>query len=380
MKLKDLFDAKLVRDLASEISQADPTFDAAGFVESGLDGLDRLELTGRAWHLAEVLQRYLPQPFSKAAAVLTASLGTEVSPAGENGLSPLRYMPHVFFVQKYGLGDFEAAMRAQYELTKRFSAEWSIRAFLVRYPERTYERLLQWARDENAHVRRLVSEGTRPRLPWAPRLRAFQDDPRPVIALLELLKDDPERYVRRSVANNLNDIAKDHPDLAAEVCHRWSAGASPDREWIVSHALRSLAKKGHREALKTLGAGGKPNVSLARVQLAPRNVKLGRILRFSFEVTNTGTRLQNLLINYAVHFVKANGTTRAKVFNSYCCSSDSVTQKEIRYELPQPGNEHSNATLEKCIGNGSLRRIIYSTYSTRPGASRGAFDSADRHR
>ncbi len=124
-KLKNLFDANLVHGLASDISRAYPDFDAAGFVESGLDGLDQLELTARAWRLAEALQTYLPQPFTRAADVLVASLGPELPPTGENGLSPLRYMPHVFFVQKYGLDHFEAAMGVQYELTKRFSAEWS---------------------------------------------------------------------------------------------------------------------------------------------------------------------------------------------------------------------------------------------------------------
>ena len=222
-KLKDFFNAGLVREIASNISRACPDFDAAGFVRVGLDGLDHLELTQRGWHLAEALQEYLPQPFSKAADVLVASLGPEHAGSDEFGMAPFRYLPHVFFVQKYGLDDFEAAMRAQYELTKRFSAESSIRAFLVRYPEQTYARLLDWARDENVHVRRLVSEGSRPRLPWAPRLPAFQKDPQPVIALLELLKDDPERYVQRSVANNLNDIGKDHPEVAVAVCRRWSA-------------------------------------------------------------------------------------------------------------------------------------------------------------
>lgn len=205
-------------------------------------------------------------------------------------------------------------MAAQYEITKRFSAEFCIRAFLVRHPERTLARLLDWARDESVHVRRLVSEGTRPRLPWAPRLRAFQQDPRPVIRLLELLKDDPERYVQRSVANNLNDISKDHPDLAVETCRRWLIGGALHRKWIVKHALRFLVKKGHRGALDTLGVGSRPDVTVGAVRLAPRGVKLGGELRFSFEVVSTGKRSQELLIDYVVHFVKANGATRPKVF------------------------------------------------------------------
>ena len=205
-------------------------------------------------------------------------------------------------------------MHVQYELTKRFSAESSIRPFLVKYPEDTYARLREWASDGNVHVRRLVSEGIRPRLPWAPRLRAFQEDPHPVIALLELLKDDPERYVQRSVANNLNDIGKDHADLAVETCRRWLIGASPAREWIVRHALRSLVKKGHSGALETLGVGDKPKVSITNAQLVRRRVKIGGGLRFSFEITSTGKKDQALLIDYAVHFMKANGTTRPKVF------------------------------------------------------------------
>jgi 3-methyladenine DNA glycosylase AlkC len=287
--------------------------------------LERLELMARASHITDVMFDHLPRPFAAAAEILVASLGPELAGTDGFGLAPFRYMPHVLFVQKYGLDDFEAAMQVQYEMTKRFSAESSIRAFLVKYPEDTYARLLQWARDENVHVRRLVSEGTRPRLPWAPRLRAFQEDPRPVIALLDILKDDPELYVRRSVANNLNDIGKDHPDLAVEVCRRWSTALSPEREWIVRHALRSLVKSAHRGALETLGVGGRPSVTVTRVRLDPSVVKVGGELRFSFEITSTGKKVQELLIDYAVHFVKANGATRPKVF------------KLRRIELPPAG-------------------------------------------
>lgn len=313
-KLKHFFSERIVRSTASDLRRVHPAFRERPFVGACMTGLSDLELTARAWHIADVMHDYLPRPFAAAAEILVASLGPELARTDEFGLAPFRYLPHVFFVQKHGLEDFEAAMHTQYELTKRFSAESSIRAFLARYPENTYARLVEWARDESVHVRRLVSEGTRPRLPWAPRLRAFQEDPRPVIALLELLKDDPERYVQRSVANNLNDISKDHPDLAVEVCRWWSTGASPGRAWIVKHALRSLVKKGDRGALETLGVGGKPNISVTRVRLAPPSVKLGGELRFSFEIANTGKRDQELLVDYAVHFVKANGSTRPKVF------------------------------------------------------------------
>jgi 3-methyladenine DNA glycosylase AlkC len=313
-KLKHFFNEALVRSIAGELRRAHPSLRERPFVDACMTGLGGLELTGRGWHIAEVMHEHLPRPFAAAAEILVASLGPELAGTGGFGLAPFRYLPHVFFVQKYGLDAFEPAMRAQYELTKRFSAESSIRVFLVRYPEETYARLREWARDDNVHVRRLASEGTRPRLPWAPRLRAFQEDPRPVIALLELLKDDPERYVQRSVANNLNDIGKDHPDLAVEVCRRWSDGASPARSWIVRHALRALVKKGHRGALATLGVDGKPAVRITGVRLVPRSVRIGGQLRFSFTIASTRKKVQELLIDYAVHFVKANGATRPKVF------------------------------------------------------------------
>jgi 3-methyladenine DNA glycosylase AlkC len=141
-------------------------------------------------------------------------------------------------------------MTAQHELTRRFSAEFSIRPFLIHAPERTLARLMEWTSDRDPHVRRLCSEGSRPRLPWAVRLPDFVKNPRPVLPILEALKDDPELYVRRSVANHLGDIAKDHPVLAFDLCERWLRGASENRKWLIRHALRHPAKKGDQRALK----------------------------------------------------------------------------------------------------------------------------------
>ena len=141
-------------------------------------------------------------------------------------------------------------MTAQRELTRRFSAEFSMRPFLVRWPERTLARLMDWTRDPDPHVRRLCTEGTRPRLPWAMRIPAFVADPRPTLPILEALKDDPDLYVRRSVANHLGDIAKDHPALAFQICGRWLESATPERCWLIRHAVRHPAKKGVAEAIR----------------------------------------------------------------------------------------------------------------------------------
>jgi 3-methyladenine DNA glycosylase AlkC len=147
-------------------------------------------------------------------------------------------------------------MRAQYELTQRFTAEFSIRPFLIQHQERTLARLMEWTRDASPHVRRLCSEGSRPRLPWAQRIPEFIRDPRPTLPILEALKDDAELYVRRSVANHLGDIAKSHQELAFEICAGWLRKASAERKWLIRHALRLPCKKLNKEAMKLRKAAG----------------------------------------------------------------------------------------------------------------------------
>lgn len=312
-QLRHFYDGRIVRSIARDLRRVYTRFDTADFSRECLAALDELSLTERAAHIAEVMRRHLPKNAQKAIELLIDSLGPPLVSSEAFGMEPFRYLPHVLFVARYGLDHFETSMRAQYELTQRFSAESSIRSFLIRYPEETYERLVEWSSDPSVHVRRLVSEGSRPRLPWAQRLRQFQKDPRPVIDLLERLKDDPERYVQRSVANNVNDIAKDHPDLAVEVCRRWLEQPTAERRWIVNHALRSLIKRGHRGAMKLLGYSARVRVEIAAVRV-PKRVRLGQTLRISFDVVNTSRAGQEILVDYAIDFVKANGGRSAKVF------------------------------------------------------------------
>jgi 3-methyladenine DNA glycosylase AlkC len=313
-ELRHFFDERVIGSVAADLRRAHPSLDRDAFVEECLDGLGELPLLARAWRIAEVMHRHLPARFPEAARVVVASLGPPLGAADGLGMEPFRYLPHVFLVARHGLDHFEPSMEALRELTRRFTSEYGIRPFLVRHPERTLDRLRAWASDPDVHVRRLVSEGTRPRLPWAPRLRAFQEDPAPGLALLELLRDDPERYVQRSVANHLNDVGKDHPALLVETCRRWAVDAPPARRWIVGHALRSLVKKGDRGALGVLGFGKATPFRVERVRLAPRRVRMGGRIAFSLDLVNGARRPASLLVDYAVHFVKASGATRPKVF------------------------------------------------------------------
>lgn len=313
--LKNSFGDRIPRRIAAAITAVHPQFDGRAFLREALLEYDALSLTARAERIARALRRYLPADYPRAIAVLLASLGPKLPPEdGVKGMAPFLYLPHVIFVRLFGLEHFEESMRAQHELTQRFTAEFSIRAFLEKYPQETLARLRAWARDPSADVRRLVSEGTRPRLPWAPRLRAFQADPRPVLELLELLKDDPALYVRRSVANNLNDISKDHPALACETARRWLQDATPQRRWIVRHALRSAIKRGDPRALTLLGFGRRASVTISKRSVAPKRVRIGGEVTIELTITSAAARTQRLMADLRVHYVKASGKARAKVF------------------------------------------------------------------
>jgi 3-methyladenine DNA glycosylase AlkC len=229
-------------------------------------------------------------------------------------MAPFFYLPHLLFVAQHGLEHFDISMRAQYELTKRFSAESSIRPFIAKYPDRTFRVLHGWTADTNAHVRRLVSEGTRLRLPWAQCVPWLDAHPERVIQLLEALKDDPTTLVRRSVANNLNDLGKVRPDLLIRTCASWLADASPERRALVEHALRSAVKRGQTEALALLGFGERVSVSVEAVRIDPSRVPIGGRVSIGFVLRSRSRAPQNLLVDVALHFVKANGQTAPKVF------------------------------------------------------------------
>jgi 3-methyladenine DNA glycosylase AlkC len=312
-ELKKQFGESVPRAIAQTILTVHAEFPHAAFLKDALAGYVPLSLTGRGFHIAAALRRHLPQDYPVAIRILLAAADQPHEHRAAGGMAAFFFMPHLFFVAQHGLDHFEDSMRAQYLLTQRFTAEFSIRAFLEKHPQKTLQRLREWARDPSEHVRRLVSEGTRPRLPWAPRLRAFQKDPRPVLELLELLKDDPSLYVRRSVANNLNDIGKDHPKLLTATAKRWLRGASLERRWVVNHALRSAVKRADAGALGALGYGAAPRVAVRKVSIKPARPKIGGDVTISFALVNQAASRQRVMADLVVHFVKARGTG-AKTF------------------------------------------------------------------
>jgi len=312
--LKSQYGPEIPARIASMIARVHAAFPKKAFLRDALAGYEALELMPRGRHIARALRTHLPQDVPSALDILIASIEPPRAEVEGSGLAPFLYLPHTVYVADYALKHFDAAMRAQHALTQRFTAEFSIRPFIEKYPERTLALLRTWTRDPSPHVRRLVSEGTRPRLPWASRLRALQRNPQPALELLELLKDDPALYVRRSVANHLNDIGKDHPELLNSTARRWLKNASPERAWIVRHALRSAIKRGDAGALAVSGFGSKAEVTVRGKSITPQRTRIGGVITIAFELVNKLPRKQRVLADLRVHYMKASGKTAPKVF------------------------------------------------------------------
>ena len=342
--LKNLLDAAVVKAAARHLQRAASSrgrgrgkpqaidFDARRFEALALDGLHDLEFKARADHIASALEACLPTDFPAAADLIEASLAPPLpddpiagSTHADEGLAGWIVWPLGEFVARRGLGQPARALRCLHALTQRLTAEFALRPFIVHHPQLVFDTLAVWAHDPSAHVRRMASEGSRPRLPWGLRLQAQVADPSPALPLLEALQDDPSDYVRRSVANHLNDIAKDHPALVADWLRRHLPGASDARRALLRHASRTLIKQGHPDVLGLWGLG-RPFKGTATLRVSPARLKLGGALRIELDLQSTHGRAQTLEVDYRVHHVRADGSTSPKVFKGW------------RLELPERGS------------------------------------------
>lgn len=316
---KNLFNTRLIAGRAKHLKRVSGDFPAARFRKLAGKNLKSLELKQRSEQICDALTATLPENFNAAVDTLLASLHPESRQAlselvvDDKGLRGWAIMPMAEFIARHGLHDPERSLQALQQLTSRFTAEFAIRPFLLHHPEISLVYANRWAVDDNEHVRRLASEGTRPRLPWGMRLHAYVKDPSPLMPILEKLKDDHSEYVRRSVANSLNDIARDHPAKVAEVAGRWLQDASTDRERLVKHACRSLIKMGHPATLKALGYVA-ARVRCRDLSVSPECISMGASVVLAVTLGSTVKRDQPLIVDYIVHHQKANGSTSPKVF------------------------------------------------------------------
>ncbi len=307
--LKNLLHPGVVTAIADQLDRNAGGFDRKTFLALAGDGLEALELMQRSLQIRDALVASLPQPFAEAAAILAASLPQNAAA----GISGWALLPVSQYIALRGLDDFDISLSLLRALTPHFTAEFGIRVFIDRDQERALATIRSWTGDANHHVRRLASEGTRPRLPWAMRLPKLVRDPQPILPILTALLDDPEDYVRRSVANSLNDIAKDHPDQVAAFVAKHIDDASPERRQLLRHASRTLLKQGHAAALSNFGFAAPSGID-AHLSLDRSEIVLGESLGLRLTISHRAKTSQKMMIDYAVHHRKANGTTAPKVF------------------------------------------------------------------
>ncbi len=303
--LKDILGPQALAIIADAGVSASTRFDRASFLSAASDGLGTLSIMERVRHIADALYAALPPRYMDALEIIRAMV---------------RKLTHGFqavavteYVARYGLGDFDRSMDALVDLTRFGTAEFAIRPFLVQDTERTLATMQRWTGSADEHVRRLASEGGRPRLPWASRIPALSCDPTLAAQILEALKADPSAYVRKSVANHLNDIAKDRPDWLLDRLAEWPIDDS-NTAWIIRHALRTLIKKGEPRALALIGVRHGALVTVRRFSIEPHDVRLGETIAIDAELASTSRDDQRLVVDYRIHYARAGGKTAAKVF------------------------------------------------------------------
>lgn len=303
--LKDAFDPAFVAKLGQACKTLQSDFNETAFLKAALPkNWADFSLKARMRHLSIQLGAHLKGDFPQQLQVILALAPQFNSLAG---------MLFPDFVEVHGQADPNRSIPALAQLTQHFSSEFAVRPFLQQHPERMLQQHLAWAEHPNEHVRRLASEGIRPRLPWGQDVPWVKKDPAIVLPILEKLRNDPSEYVRRSVANNLNDISKSHPELVLELAQRWvDRVATTDA--LLKHALRGLLKKGHPQAMQLFGFGGEVAFELSPVLISPNSLAIGQKLSFAFELQHIGPHPAKYRLEYLLHYVKMNGSLSPKVF------------------------------------------------------------------
>jgi 3-methyladenine DNA glycosylase AlkC len=305
-RLKDrFFTPQSIDAFAAVVKKHAPSFDDVAFVNAlNDDSFQGLELMQMARRATERLRTLLPDSYAEAVAILS-----EIAPEAK-GMEAF-CMPT--FVELYGLEDWDTSLPAMTLITRYASCEFAVRPFILSDPPRAMAYLEGLTGDPHPNVRRFASEGCRPRLPWGVSLPLFKKDPAPILPILERLKDDESEFVQRSVANNLNDISKDHPDLVLDICGRWQ-GSSEAADWIIKRACRTMLKDGDRRAMTLFGFGDPTNLHVEHLEVDRRRVTIGDDVQLSFTLTVEGGKPSKVRLEYVVWYVKARGTTSRKVF------------------------------------------------------------------
>jgi 3-methyladenine DNA glycosylase AlkC len=310
--LKNLYSRDFFNNFSGVLEEFIDNFNRKEFLSLIFDeNWENLELKQRARHTSLVLRKFLSGDFEKDLAIIVDVIDyIQEDEKHKPGIESM-FIPD--YIEVFGIDYPELSLEAMERITRYFSCEFSIRPFILKYPDLTLGKMLEWSKSPHDQVRRLASEGCRPRLPWAMALPFLKKDPKPVLAILQNLKDDPSEMVRRSVANNLNDISKDNPDTVIELTRKWM-GKSESTDRLLKHACRSLLKQAHPGVLSLFGYGSADKLALKAFEVLTPEVKMGDVLLFRFTLKNTSTDILLVRFEYSMYFLRANGKYGKKVF------------------------------------------------------------------
>jgi 3-methyladenine DNA glycosylase AlkC len=309
-QLKNVYSSFFLEGLAQDIVAIVPTFESAAFVSAvQSNGWKQLELKQRMRRISDSLHKYLPGEYQNQVGIICTLTG-QLAKKSSNSF-PYLCLPD--FVEKYGTGHLKVSLDAIEKITQFISCEFAIRPFLLTDATKVMVRMLRWSKHPHANVRRFSSEGCRPRLPWGKAIPVFKADPSPIIPILDNLKDDPSEFVRKSVANNINDIAKDHPGLVLELIRKWK-GKSERTDWILRHGARTLLRRADPEIYSIFGLSGVHDCKVSRMNISDATVKPGNSVTFNFVLTNKAPEATLFRIEIGIDYVKSNGSTSRKLF------------------------------------------------------------------
>ena len=309
--IKDIYSPSFYENFSEAVAEVHPAFDKRKFIDAIYkDNFDQKEWKDRMKHTTVVLHQFMPQNFPEAVVLIDKIIiNLKKNKFTEGNLAFIFFAD---YIEMYGLDNFKTSAKAFVSITQFISCEFAVRPFILKYKEKMIEEMVKWSTHENYHVRRLASEGSRPRLPWAMAIPFLKKDPASILPILENLKNDASEYVRRSVANNLNDIAKDNPQIVLEIAGKWK-GVTKETDAIIKHGCRTLLKQGHPQILNHYGLES-TNIELSNFKIKTPVVKIGDYLQFQFHLNNKNNEAKTIRLEYAVHYKKSKGHLAKKVF------------------------------------------------------------------
>ena len=348
---KDIYSASFYNKFSETLALTIPVFDKDEFMQLIFNNeFAGLELKQRMTHTAKVLHHFLSDDFVESSSTLK-QLIENLRAAGMKEES-IEYMFLPEYISMYGLDNYEHAISAFEVVTQFTSCEFAVRPFIIKYEQQMLAQMLQWTSHENNMVRRLASEGSRPRLPWAMALPSFKIDPAPILSILRNLKNDPCDIVRRSVANNLNDISKDNAATVIQLAKEWH-GKNKSTDALIKHACRTMLKQGVPEVLELFGFDSR-DIELSNFQILTPTVCIGDQLAFSFTIVNTGKKTHMLRLEYGLYYMKNNGELSKKVFK--------ISEREVEpnrsYEINRKQNFKIITTRKFYTGTHELSIIL----------------------